>query len=38
KIKDWQKRDLDVYVYFNNDAQGFALQNTGTLINLCKKE
>lgn len=38
KIKNWQKRDLDVYVYFNNDAQGFAIQNARTLINLCKKE
>ena len=37
KIKDWQRRKIDVYVYFNNDAQGFALQNARELIKFVKK-
>ncbi len=28
KIKDWNKQGLDVFVFFNNDHQGYALENT----------
>lgn len=31
KIKKWLKRNLDVYVYFNNDAMGYAVENAKTL-------
>lgn len=36
-IKKWRKKNLDVYVYFNNDAHGFALQNAKELSELCNK-
>lgn len=36
KIKKWLKQRLDVYVYFNNDAQGFAVKNAKQLIKLIK--
>jgi len=32
KIKKWLKKDLDVYVYFNNDAHGYAVENAKTLL------
>ncbi|PJE69182.1 DUF72 domain-containing protein [Candidatus Shapirobacteria bacterium CG10_big_fil_rev_8_21_14_0_10_38_14] len=35
KIKSWQKQGLDVYVYFNNDALGYAVENAKTLKKLC---
>ncbi len=35
KIKKWLKA-CDVYVYFNNDAMGYALENAKELIKLCK--
>ena len=38
KIKNWQKRNIDVFVYFNNDAQGFAIQNARELIDIYKRE
>lgn len=31
KIKIWMSQGLDVYVYFNNDAMGYAIQNAKTL-------
>ncbi|MCD6528484.1 DUF72 domain-containing protein [bacterium] len=31
KIKKWRKKKLDVYCYFNNDAQGYAVKNAKTL-------
>jgi len=31
KIKNWQKQGLDVYVYFNNDALGYAIENAKRL-------
>lgn len=31
KIKKWLKQKLDVYVYFNNDAYGYATENAKTL-------
>ncbi|MGB2762236.1 MAG: DUF72 domain-containing protein [Minisyncoccales bacterium] len=42
KIKRWQKQVLDIYVYFNNDAFGYAVENAKTLIKfypppLCQK-
>ncbi len=36
KIKEWQKQRLDVFVYFNNDAHGFAVQNAKELLRLTK--
>lgn len=27
KIREWQNKGLDVFVYFNNDAYGFAVRN-----------
>jgi len=35
KIKKWLKT-ADVYVYFNNDAMGYALENAKELLKLCK--
>lgn len=37
KIKKWQKQNLDIYVYFNNDAHGFAIENAKELLSLCQK-
>ena len=34
KIKNWLKDGLDVYVYFNNDALGYAVENARTLKEL----
>lgn len=34
KIKKWQKQNRDIFVYFNNDAQGFAIENAKTLLAL----
>jgi uncharacterized protein YecE (DUF72 family) len=34
RIGDWQSEGLDVFVYFNNDVGGYALQNAGTLKGL----
>lgn len=31
KMKQWLKKGLDVYGYFNNDAQGYAIDNARTL-------
>lgn len=36
KIKQWQKKNLDVYVYFNNDAHGFAIKNAKELMEILK--
>jgi uncharacterized protein YecE (DUF72 family) len=35
KIKKWLKT-ADVYVYFNNDAMGYAIENAKALVKLCK--
>lgn len=32
KIKKWLKQKLDVYVYFNNDFHGYAVENARQLI------
>jgi uncharacterized protein YecE (DUF72 family) len=34
QIKNWLNLDKDVYVYFNNDAKGYAVQNALTLMEL----
>lgn len=31
RIRDFQSDGIDVYAYFNNDAQGYALRNAGEL-------
>lgn len=33
KIKKWQKQNLDIYIYFNNDAFGYAIENAKKLKN-----
>lgn len=38
KIKKWQKQKKDVFVYFNNDAFGYAIENAKTLEALLKGE
>lgn len=37
RIKEYSKKKLDVYVYFNNDAYGFAIENAKRLLKLCAK-
>lgn len=32
KIKTWREKGLDCYAYFNNDALGYAVENTRELI------
>jgi len=34
KIKDWQMQGFNVYVYFNNDAMGYAVENAKILKQL----
>lgn len=34
KIKEWQKQKRDIYIYFNNDFEGYALDNARTLTKL----
>lgn len=36
EIKRWLRQKLDVYVYFNNDFYGYALENARELIRLCR--
>jgi uncharacterized protein YecE (DUF72 family) len=36
KIKKLLKQKLDIYVYFNNDAYGYAVENAKELLKLCK--
>jgi len=38
RIKKWQKQNLNVYCYFNNDAHGYAIRNAKELLELCKNE
>jgi len=35
KIKKWRSQKLNIYVYFNNDAEGFAILNARKLLELC---
>lgn len=37
KIKQWINKGLDVFIYFNNDAQGFAVKNTKQLKKILEK-
>jgi uncharacterized protein YecE (DUF72 family) len=34
KIKKWKKQGLDIFVYFNNDAYGYAIKNAQELIKM----
>lgn len=34
KIKKWQKQNLEVYCYFNNDSKGYAVKNAKELIKI----
>ncbi len=34
KIKKWSK-NKDIFVYFNNDAYGYAIENAKELLKLC---
>jgi len=34
KIKKWQKKGIEVFCYFNNDARAFAIENAKELKNL----
>jgi uncharacterized protein YecE (DUF72 family) len=34
RIDSWRGQDLDVFVYFNNDAAGYALKNAKALKRL----
>jgi uncharacterized protein YecE (DUF72 family) len=36
KIEKWKNQNLDVYVYFNNDAHGYAVEDAKELLKLCK--
>jgi len=38
KIKKWLKQRLDIYVYFNNDAYGYAVGNAKELVKFCKNK
>ncbi|RLC47492.1 MAG: DUF72 domain-containing protein [Candidatus Coatesbacteria bacterium] len=38
KVWAWLKQDLDVYVYFNNDLEGFAVENARTLMEMLGQE
>jgi len=35
KIKKWQKQGKDVFVYFNNDFAGYAIENAKELLKMC---
>lgn len=34
RIRDWNRQGRDVFVYFNNDVQGFAVENAKTLTSM----
>jgi uncharacterized protein YecE (DUF72 family) len=38
KIQDWRKKEKTVFVYFNNDAYGFAVKNALTLKKLVSQD
>lgn len=38
KIKKWLKKDKDVFIYFNNDFQGFAIENAKQLVDILSKK
>jgi len=37
KLKEWGKKTKEIYVYFNNDAHGYAVNNALKLKELLKK-
>jgi len=37
KIRKWRQAGLDVYAYFNNDVNAYAVDNAKTLANLIKE-
>lgn len=37
KIKKWQDNKLDVFAYFNNDVNGYAVKNAKSLLELIEK-
>jgi uncharacterized protein YecE (DUF72 family) len=32
RIRDWRRRGVDVWAYFNNDAHGYAIENAKVLL------
>src|ERR1700687_5570659 len=34
RVIDWRRRGLDLFVYFNNDMEGHAINDAKTLISL----
>ncbi len=36
RIRDWLKKGIDVYIYFNNDAYGWATKNARTLLEMIR--
>jgi uncharacterized protein YecE (DUF72 family) len=38
KIRDWRSRGRDCYVYFNNDAYGYAVKNARTINRMIGEE
>jgi uncharacterized protein YecE (DUF72 family) len=38
KIQDWRKKSKTVFVYFNNDAYGFAIKNALALKKLVSQD
>lgn len=36
KIKKWLKT-CDIYIYFNNDAMGYAIESAKELLKLCQR-
>lgn len=37
KIKKWISQKKDIFVYFNNDAMGYAIENAKDLLEFCKE-
>jgi len=38
KIKKWLKKNKDIFIYFNNDFQGFAIENAKQLLDILSKK
>jgi len=36
KVKKWLRQKKEVFVYFNNDAMGYAIENARELLKFCK--
>ena len=37
KVKSWLKKNLDIYIYFNNDFHGYAIENAKQLLKFCQQ-